>query len=198
MDKTLKVEQSTNDKYLFVKYIGHKPTNVVIDVWLRASACIEPKELDNLYAVVLDFTKRVGKELKKRKLPYKTKRVIAEAFESIESWTCSITMISKFSKEEMTEWIVDAFHRKYTESRDKCEKLLADAKANGIDYMQNYHICDDYEQQNDYWEFGLETLKPYHNDNFFNKMDELLEELRKTNDSISDVVNRKLAEQKEK
>lgn len=175
------------ENYLTVEYIGYVPTNVTQKVWLSATAAVNNMTCAETFMNnVLDLEKSVKLELEKRELPYDVSRVIVENVRVIESWVEPIMLISKFSKKEITEWIVNSFHKQYTKDREKVSKLYESSKGKPINYLENYNKCDEYDKLNKYWDFGFEPL--VFGKGILDKMEESLDLLKNIVDKMKEKI----------
>lgn len=175
MEDKFKIEP-LNDSVI-IKYIGHNPSSS-LNIWLDSWVVLNSNDVDTVINATLEFEKTVDVILKERNLKYETSRVIAELFVSIEAWTCSISVLNKLSKKEMSEHIVNAFDKRYNNDKEKCLNLLKTAKSEGLDYYKNFHACDEYNKKNAYWEFGLEELTNYYKKDILDEIGDLLDKFK--------------------
>ena len=164
------------DRYIDVEYIEYKPANITIDVNLKSGVYVnDMEEANRLMENTLVLKGYITVRMEKLGHKHSPERVIAESIKMIDSWNSGIMLISKFTLEEMGDYIIQSYHKQYDDAFIESVKLLNSTIAKPINYLENYQICDRYNYNNKYWELGLRELEqgPGHLDKISDLLDEL-------------------------
>ena len=196
---TLTAPKAEDDKYFQSEYIGHPTDNSFLKFKLGYSQLhTSIEEAEDYFRAVEELTNKV-----KDRGEENPSQIIAWNLKTIEAWTCKIMVISKWSQDELVNWMIDKYHKDWAKMRQQVDECLAKRKQ-GL----HPHWREEEEMFENAKILGIDlsnekpTLEKM-GDALMKTMDEVLDALLKRNEKITtqdimDAIDKEIEKQDDK
>lgn len=178
MSKNFKIKKS--GKYFESEYLRYEaPTPRIKFHTSRTLLHNTKNEVKKYMAYVLAMEPIVELKMKEMGVNFDVKKLVSMSLEFIDNCVSGLDIRSELGIYGQAEIIINSYKKKHDKALEECQKTLNSLKENPVEYILNWREFDKYNENNDLYELGLESLDDYYADCSLKKAKKASEDLLK-------------------